>query len=209
MVYPFIVLGIIIILTIIFKSPIFKGWIGEKFTQLTVSIGLDESVYNGIQNVTIPDGIGTTQIDHVYVSQYGIFVIETKNYKGWIFGTEKDRYWTQKLFKKSHRFQNPIWQNKKHIRCLSELLSLPEKYFHSVIVFCPNAELKTEMPANVVSAGKRMLKYINSFQEVCFSDEQVTLIIQKIIKGRLQPTRKTHKEHVRYLKEKHENKETA
>jgi len=43
-----------------------------------------------------PDGKGTTQIDHIVVSRYGIFVIETKNYRGWIFGSEKQRDWTTK-----------------------------------------------------------------------------------------------------------------
>jgi len=42
--------------------------------------------------LTLPDGEGsTTQIDHFLLSPYGLFVIETKNYKGWIFGSERQK----------------------------------------------------------------------------------------------------------------------
>ena len=52
--------------------------------------------YYRLNNITLPlaNG-GSTQIDHIIVSVHGIFVIETKNYKGWIYGNEKQRQWTQ------------------------------------------------------------------------------------------------------------------
>ncbi len=208
MLFPTIMLGVVVALVIFFKSPVFKGWVGEKSVQLVVSIGLDKTVYHGIQNVTISDGHGTTQIDHVYISRYGIFVLETKNYKGWIFGSPNDRNWTQKLFKNSYRFQNPLWQNKKHIRCLSQLLELAEDKFHSVIVFCPDAEFKTQMPDNVVYSGKPLCHYIKSFQNVLFDDQQVLAIRDNILLKRYEPNGKTHKQHVRYLKEKHSKAES-
>ena len=74
----------------------FKGWVGEVQGTLAAKIRLDPQIYRSINNVTIPTANGTTQIDHVIVSKYGIFVVETKNIKGWIYGDEKQAQWTQK-----------------------------------------------------------------------------------------------------------------
>lgn len=88
----------------------------------------------------------TTEIDLILLYPFGIFVIESKNYSGWIFGNEKDKYWTQVLStgkgksEKKH-FYNPIAQNKGHIRQLRKYI--PEKIpIYSMIVFSERCELK-------------------------------------------------------------------
>jgi restriction system protein len=68
-----------------------KGWFGEKETQLALWMKLDSEIYKRFHNLIVPTQNGTTQIDHVLLSQYGIFVIETKNYEGWIFGDEHQK----------------------------------------------------------------------------------------------------------------------
>lgn len=77
---------------------------------------LDPEEYWAIHDVTLHTTEGTIQIDHVFVSRYGVFVVETKNYAGWIFENEKDAYWTQKLFKTSNKFQNSLRQYEKHLK---------------------------------------------------------------------------------------------
>ena len=85
-------------------SAIFKGWFGEKATQFGMWMGLDANVYRRGHNLVLPCQGGATQIDHVLVSVYGIFAIETKNMQGWIFGDERSPQWTQCIFgKKSWR----------------------------------------------------------------------------------------------------------
>jgi restriction system protein len=66
----------------------FKGWVEEFQGSLAAKIRLDSEIYRSINNVTISTANGTTQIDHIIVSKYGIFVVETKNIKGWIYGDE-------------------------------------------------------------------------------------------------------------------------
>ena len=68
---------------------IFKGWMGEKETQLGLWMKLDSNTYKRFHNIIIQTKNGTTQIDHIILSRYGIFVIETKNYNGWIFGGKR------------------------------------------------------------------------------------------------------------------------
>ena len=104
------------------KSPLFKGWFGEKRVSAEASRRLPPEQYRAFHNVTLPDGTGTTQVDHIYVSRFGVFVVETKNMAGWIFGDAKQRQWTQTIYRKKTRFQNPIHQNYKHLKTLEALL---------------------------------------------------------------------------------------
>jgi len=78
----------ILILSVLyfFKSPWFKGFAGEMLVHIYAKIHLSRDKYHVLRNVTLPTADGTTQIDHIIVSEYGVFVIETKNMKGWIFG---------------------------------------------------------------------------------------------------------------------------
>ncbi len=104
MLKPLLWLVPFLILAAFLKSPLFKGWLGEKLVETKGRRRLPAETYRPFHNVTIPDGAGTTQIDHVYVSPFGIFVVETKNYKGWIFGGERDSQWTQSIYRKKSRF---------------------------------------------------------------------------------------------------------
>ena len=98
-------------------------------------------------NTYLPMGNNkTTEIDLILLYPFGIFVIESKNYSGWIFGNENDKYWTQVLStgkgksEKKH-FYNPVAQNKGHIRQLRKYI--PERIpIYSMIVFSERCELK-------------------------------------------------------------------
>ncbi|MEJ2715066.1 MAG: NERD domain-containing protein [Acidihalobacter sp.] len=152
-----------------------------------------------MHNVTIPTLDGTTQIDHIFVSRFGIFVVETKNMKGWIFGGEHQSQWTQQIFKKSFKFQNPLRQNYKHVKALEAALDLPAETIHSVVVFVGNSTFKSPMPANVTKSGG-YITYIKSFTEPVLSESQVQGALTQIQLGRLGPTRRTHVQHVQRLK---------
>ena len=144
----------------------------------------------------------TTQIDHVIVSRYGIFVIETKHMKGWIFGSKSDRKHGRKHCQEAKfKFQNPLHQNYKHIKTLAHMLDLTEDKFHSVIVFTGESTLKTQMPENVLDRG--YIEYIKSKDEVIFSVTEIYEFIEKIELLELERSRKTNKNHIAYLKQHH------
>ena len=69
-----------------------------------------------LNHITLKIKDGTTQIDHILVSRFGVFVIETKDYKGWIFANAMHATWTQVLYRVRFKFQNPILQNMRHVR---------------------------------------------------------------------------------------------
>ncbi len=156
-----------------------KGRTGEALLNSRVRWELDRNVYHLIPDLTLPTPGGTTQIDHVIVSRYGIFVIETKAYKGWIFGREQDAKWTQVIYKRKHRFQNPLRQNYKHTKALSDLTGIPHASFKSVVVFVGASSFKTEMPSNVLHL-QGVTGYIKEHQTAIIKDEQVTAITAAI-----------------------------
>jgi restriction system protein len=140
---------------------LWKGWIGEKTTSLGMWMFLDQNIYRRVHSVIVPTTNGTTQIDHVLVSPFGIFVIETKNMSGWIYGREKDSHWTQVFPKQKHRFQNPLRQNYRHTKSLAGFLRLDHSLFHSIAFFIGDCRFKTPMPENVMSKG--LASYIKRF----------------------------------------------
>ena len=111
-----------------------KGWLGEKSSALGMWIGLDSNVYHRFHDILVPHRSATTQVDHIVASKFGIFVLETKNYSGWIFGSEKQRTWTQVLKGKKSQFQNPLRQNFAHIAALAEHLALDKSLLLSRIL---------------------------------------------------------------------------
>lgn len=144
--------------------------------------------YTVFHDLTVVDSTGrTTQIDHIVVSRFGIFVIETKCYKGWIFGDEKSRVWTQSLScgrgwfadTEKHTFQNPIRQNWRHIYVLAERLRLPKRVFFNVVVFAGDAEIKTDVPDYVMTEYD-VDGYIRSFQTCLFTEETINRIISTL-----------------------------
>ena len=190
----------IIILISILKSPWFKGIMGEAIINLQAKLFLNKDEYHLIKNVTLPTENGTTQIDHIIVSKYGIFVIETKNMKGWILGSPNQKTWTQKIFKHTNKFQNPLHQNYKHVKTLESLLGLNDAQIHSVVVFIGDSKFKTEMPDNV-TYGRGYIRHIKSKKNIVLSTEAVNEIISKIQSGRLTQSFKTNRQHVKHVQE--------
>lgn len=98
-----------------------------------------------LTNLYLPTQSGsTTEVDLIWICKQGIFVLEVKHFSGWIFGNERNQYWTQVLKGGlKNRFYNPIWQNKAHIAALRSLLypTYMGKYFN-VVVFSDHCTLK-------------------------------------------------------------------
>lgn len=190
----------LLVLATLLKSAWFKGAVGEFMVNLAAKWLLDSKAYHLIKNVTLPTEEGTTQIDHIIVSPYGIFVVETKNMKGWIFGNERQKTWTQKIYKHTQKFQNPLHQNYKHVKTIEALLGLKPEQIHSVVVFVGDSTFKTDMPKNVTH-GLGYIRYIKSKRDVLLSDDEVATVIEKINSGRLAPSLRTQSKHVNHVKE--------
>ncbi|EJG1188098.1 NERD domain-containing protein [Vibrio parahaemolyticus] len=189
----------LLLIVSVFKSRWLKSVFGEFLVNRLLS-KLPESDYTLIKDVTLPTNDGTTQVDHIVVSRYGIFVVETKNMKGWIFGSARQKQWTQKIYRHSSKFQNPLHQNYKHIKALETLLGCSEEHLHSVIVFIGDSTFKTEMPPNVTYA-RGSIRYIQQFNDVVFSDNDYARLTESINRLKLKRGVITDLKHRKHVKE--------
>lgn len=160
---------------------------------------LDKSLYTRFHDIIIPAENGTAQIDHILVSKYGVFIIETKNKQGWIFGSEDQANWTQVIWGKKYSFQNPLRQTYRQKKVLAGFLSLDERKIHPVIYFVGGSTFKTQMPENVISSG--LDYFIDSYKDVVLSSDEVEAIQQKI-DTHLRESTFSNSDHVRSLSER-------
>ena len=205
-----VMLVLILILSVLYflKSPRFRGFAGEILVHISAKIHLNRDKYHVLRNVTLQTADGTTQIDHIIVSEYGVFVIETKNMKGWIFGGAHQRMWTQKIFRYTKKFQNPLHQNHKHVETLKSVLELTDQQIFSIVVFVGGSAFKTEMPDSVIH-GPGLIKYIQSKDRQVILRADVPMILSRIEAERLVPSRKTTRAHINHVKEIIEAKQNS
>ncbi|WP_394903685.1 nuclease-related domain-containing protein [Clostridium butyricum] len=143
-----------------------KGMIGEQliFNELEKIKG----VHKILANVYLPKGNGhTSEVDIIYINESGIYVIESKNYKGYIYGNEQDKYWRQKLAN-SIEFYNPILQNSAHIDAIIKNLNIDRKCIKSVIVFgneCKLCNSKILSQDVYVIKRKKLIKLLKSLMK--------------------------------------------
>jgi hypothetical protein len=159
--------------------------------------------YHLLNHITLRLKDGTTEIDHILVSRFGVFVVETKDYKGWIFGGAKDRYWTQVLYQARFRFQNPIRQNHRHVCAVRELLEfLDPEVIRPVVVFAGKAVFKTDVPDGVFTLPK-FLAYVERHGTEVMSVNRVQFCVGRLEATRLAVTNATDVEHVLELWRRH------
>lgn len=192
-----IVLIVLLLVTRLLRS---RESSGESRVNTGLSSHLDEKTYRLIEDVTLPVGDGTTQIDHLVVSPYGIFVVETKDMTGWIFGKPDDARWTQVTFRDRYRFQNPIRQNYKHVKTVQELLCLSRLQVIGVVAFVGDSEFKTPMPPAVVQGVSRLVEFIWSKRAIVIDEDDLPRLIEEIQAARLEPGRRTDIAHVQNVR---------
>lgn len=168
-----------------FKTIYDKGNYGEFLTfQFLEKIPGDNKI---LTNIYIPREDGTTtEVDLLMLNKSGVYVFESKNYSGWIFGDEKNKNWTQSLKGgKKNKFFNPVWQNKAHINALIKSINeIDSRYFYSYIVFSERCELKkvsvTNPNIHVVKRNKLfsiLMKDISERTEI-LSESQIDKVFE-------------------------------
>jgi len=199
---------LLIILAIIkIKLPYLIGRFGEKFVTKKL-LKLDPAHYKVLDDLLLPfnGNLNATQIDHIVVSNYGIFCIETKSYKGWIFGNANDKYWTQVIYKRKERFYNPLWQNYAHTKAIEELVKsrYPKARIFSFVIF-PNAENEKLEISGTDSVGyaRDIIRKIEDYKIQIFTDVERDEIYNILASANIQDkeSRKLHNKGVRELKD--------
>lgn len=161
-----------------------------------------------IFNCYIPNRTGEkTEIDIIFLSTKGIYVVENKNYSGWIFGDEKSKNWCETIKGKKYFFYNPIKQNKSHIKNLEKLLQLGEESYISLITFNSGANLKkitVESSNTFVIHYNKLKKFLQDQKNKSdfFTSEKLEEIYQTLLPG-TQLSDEEKQEHIDRIKNKY------
>ena len=189
----FILLALLILL-IVYSNRI-VGWFGEHWTRKALKNLPKE--YIMFNNVFIYVDSKTHEIDHVIVSPYGIFCIETKQYNGYFTGNKYDKKWTKYVGRKKYYCNNPIRQNYGHVKSLSKLLNIREDKIYNVVCIPSRAKLAINHTGELVGYNT-IRKKILSYKDIVIDnvDEIVDIINRSNIKDK-----NIKKEHIKRIRE--------
>ncbi len=154
-----------------------KGKFGEYIVRKKLESLSEE--YHLFHNIIIHKNNYSTQIDHLIVSIYGVFVIETKNYKGKIYGSEKAEYWKQFIYGYQYQLYNPIKQNNAHILTLMRVLGFSKKAFIPIVVFIDDCTFHLHTESTVCYLNE-LINTIKSYNTKILNPQTVQLIIDKL-----------------------------
>lgn len=167
----YISFGIFFVICLVLKSlwPRIKGYMGEAVVKMKLS-SLDEEKYSVMNNLVLENSGGSTystQIDHLVISTYGIFSIETKNYKGLICGSEYGKRWIQNIHGNKNDFMNPILQNYAHIQAVKSILRkyYPNMRYFSIVAFSPDAKVKVKVKDSVICKMSQVSRNIEELSD--------------------------------------------
>ena len=178
-----------------------KGKAGEKAVARRLKL-LPEEEYKVINDLMLPTTYGTTQLDHVVISRFGIFVIETKNYRGFIYGGENAEKWTQNIWGNKYSMLNPIRQNNTHVKALEYHLKKLniDCYIHSIVAFSNRCNISVNVTGNCkIVYYDEVLPVIKRSQDSYITHDDIERIIKYLAEVNItnETARKNHNQQVR------------
>lgn len=204
---PVIIVILIVLIALLVRLLPSKGALGEMRVAHILK-KLPEESYTVINDLLIQNNGHTSQIDHIVISAYGIFVIETKTYKGWIYGGEKSEYWTQNIYGNKYQLRNPIHQNYGHIKALKNILhEYPDIPYISIIAFSRQAKLDVSSDTPVLY-WNQILPFISQFQNQVLTERQ-THIITGLLLTSNKDSEENRKKHVQTVRRNIQMREEA
>ena len=212
---PLIIILIVVLFIYLawYNSAKQKGKRGEMRVSAILSQLSDE--YTILNDLVFRTEKGTTQIDHLVVSKYGIFTIETKNYRGEIYGDDNRKEWTQLIvtevtyakkwwktytYVTKNRFYNPVKQSVGHAFRIKELLSVfPHVKIVPIVVFTGDAILSYVESKNHVVYEENLLDVIDGYKTTYLTDNDVQAVLAILTGNNIRET-VSDRQHVKNLR---------
>jgi hypothetical protein len=194
----------LIVLGVLWRKT--KGRRGEKQVAALLAL-LPKDRYKVINDLLIQKGGHSTQIDHVVVSVYGVFVIETKYYRGWIYGGENSEYWTKNVYSHKYELRNPLWQNEGHIKTITRLLEDPGLVpMYNIVAFSSQAKLKVDRSLPVMY-WRQVVPYIRRYKEPVMFESYAEEIYNTLLAANVEDkgARRQHVQSVKQNKQRRDN----
>ena len=191
-----LIISLIIIITYkLFYSKIL-GWFGELWTKQSLN-KLPKDIYYILNDIMIEVDNKTSQIDHIIISKYGIFSIETKQYNGFITGNKYDKKWIRHVGKNKYYYTNPIRQNYGHIKSLSKLLDIDESKIYNIVCIPSNSILRIEHDGELVRYNTILDKILSYKEDIIDNVDDIV----NIIKSNNITDKSIKKKHINNIKE--------
>ncbi len=180
-----------------------------EFGERTVSSYLEDlpcEDYLVFNDLLIKDGNHTTQIDHIVISRYGVFVLETKNIHGKVYGSGNKEFWSQYLpdwgYKRygstqEHEVRNPLWQNAGHIKSVRKLVFGSDVPVYGIVIFPSETEVHVTAELPVLKMWE-VVPYIKQYQDIVLLYEQMDSFKRRLLEvsSRSESDRKHHLENI-------------
>ena len=219
-----IILVILVIVLIFARLNIakIKGERGEK--KVRSILKKLPSGYHVLNDVVLEPDSGTTQIDHVVVSKFGVFAIESKNYGGDIYGNDNIQNWTQlfvnkvrykrKWYKRytyvtKNQFYNPVKQSLGHVYGIKKVLSdFPYLKVVPIVVFVGSADISHVNTKFHVIYKSDLMKTILGYDRVYMSDSEVSEVVSRLVQSDVRDIidNKTHVRNIQTKKKEYNKK---
>ena len=178
-----------------------KGTFGEKVSS-SFSKKLDPSEYKIVNDVIVKNDNHYSQIDHVVVSKYGIFVVETKVNKNAVYGNIRGKTWKQYVGSNKYEIKNPTRQNYGHIKSLETFLKdFDNLKMISIIAYSGFTKIKIYGEAKDVFVKNisQVPDLIKSYKTIAMSEEQKDEIFKRLCDFKKE-NKNLKKEHISYVK---------
>ncbi len=195
-----IIVAILVFTCISLKSPLVRGEVGEFLVRLVIGRTKENEKYV-INNYQVSINNKSMQIDHIVINKNGVYVIETKNYSGRIYGAESQTKWTQVLAygKVKNYFYNPIMQNETHLRNLEQIIEMDGVSYKNIVVFIGNNTYKINSDKLIkLSSIKETI--LSPISQKTLTEKEMTAVYNKIIAYKSENEISTF-EHIENIKE--------
>lgn len=189
------------------KDPT-ERWVEQELKRKLLTKGY--VIFGDLIIPSVSKSIPSTQIDHVIVSRFGIFCLETKSHQGNIYGYKISEKWNQYIGNKKYTFYSPLRQNKHHVTSLEYLLrSRLRGPIHSYVVFPSAHKIKID-GREVDLTLKNTIERIEKHKREVYTLDDVEAISKGLayVSTRNSEFKKDHIDSVRnYIASKDESRE--
>jgi len=166
-------------------SPRFRSNIAETRVRRLLATGLEKSRYTVFNDITLPSAGGTVHIDHLVVSRFGIFVIESQYAPGRVSGEEFQDRWKVEHWRRTSRLDNPLHRNTLQAEAVAGILEVPTRALHPLVVMVGQKQSGSAWPERVLTP-ERLLAHIRKKARSVIEGEQADQAIRKIEATRIQ-----------------------
>jgi hypothetical protein len=177
----------LVLLIAFLSSPRFRGDIAQTRVRRLLATGLEKNRYTVFNDISLPSGGGTMHIDHLVVSRFGIFVIESQYVRGWVSGEEFQDRWKLYHWNRFTRIDNPLHRNALQVDAVAKLLKVPSRTIHSLVVLVGQKGFKSAMPERLLSP-ERLLPYMRKKAHQLMEGEEADRVLATIGASRIQPS---------------------